>query len=257
MTSPTPSRRFTHVALAVVVMVSAALGSLALATAPAGADGASDRSAGDFIGLINGLRSSRGLAPLAVDGALAASAQSWTNTMASSNTLAHDPNLASAVSGWIRIGENVGSGGSVSSLWSSFVASPTHLDNILNPAYTHVGVGYLQDSRGVIWTAHRFMATAVVAPPPTAPPPTAPPATTPPAPVVASPAPATAAPVVTAPTTAATPNVATTSTDGASGAAGADGDGTGDRLRRRTEHDPSADPDRVAEVISALRALPA
>jgi uncharacterized protein YkwD len=254
MSAPTTHRRIRNVAVAALVLLSATVGSLALASAPASAG-----SGADFVSLINGLRSSRGLAPLAIDGPLQASAQAWTNTMASTNTLAHDPGLGSAVSGWTRIGENVGSGGSVTSLWNSFVASPTHLDNILNPAYTHIGVGYLQDSNGVIWTAHRFMARAgSTTPPPTAPP-TAPPPTAPPAP-----APIVTAPPAPAPTVAATSTPVSSSGAGSSGAgstagssvSGANGAaGSGDSQRLRP--DPPADPERVAEVIDALRALPA
>jgi hypothetical protein len=266
MPSPINLRRTARIAVAVVAMVAGVFGSLTLASAPANAED-SARNASSFVSLINGLRTSRGLAPLAIDGALAGSAQSWASHMASTNTLAHDPNLGSAVSGWTSIGENVGSGPSVNNIWNAFVASPTHLHNLLNPNFTHVGVGYLVDGRGLIWTAHRFMTRASAPPPPPAPVNTAPPA-----PVVTAPPPPPA-PVVTAPAPAPAPApVASSTADGAgsadaagpdSGSAAGGGDGSGDGQRwgssggQRGRPDVTADPDRVAEVIDALRALPA
>ncbi len=187
----TPSRRvrrFTALLLAATLLATVTL----VAASPAGASPTVDHSTtaraastGEYYSLINSLRTSKGLPALQVDSALAASSQRWTEQMASTMTLSHDPNLASAVSGWTKIGENVGTGPTTTSIWEAFLGSPPHLTNLLEPSYTHVGVGILVDSRGAQWTAHRFAryptpsptTTAPSAPAPTpAPAPTAPPA---------------------------------------------------------------------------------
>lgn len=179
---------------AIAVVVAAALGTLALSVGPvtptAGAEASTDRSAAQFMSLINAYRASNGVAPLAVNSTLAASAQSWAGYMSSQQQLSHDPNLGGAVSGWTRIGENVGMGPTVSMIWDSFLASAPHRANLLNPEFTHYGIGFVTDSHGALWTAHRFMRSGSTAPPPTTPPPTNPPPTTPPptAPPVTTPA---------------------------------------------------------------------
>jgi uncharacterized protein YkwD len=111
----------------------------------------------DFLRRINALRQSRGLRPLVVHTQLASTAQQWTSQMAGRRVLAHDPGLTSDVSGWRALAENVGTGGSADSIWRSFLASPTHLRNLLNPSMTHMGVGTARDAQGRIWTTHRFM----------------------------------------------------------------------------------------------------
>jgi uncharacterized protein YkwD len=216
-----------------------------------------ERSAAEFQGLINSLRSGLGLPALQVHSGLAASAQSWAQSMANSGALAHDPGLGSAVAGWSSIGENVGMGPSVSSIWAAFLASPQHYSNLTNPGYTHIGIGFVRGGQAM-WTAHRFMTMGTATPPPppppppTAPPVTAPPVTVPPAPVVTlPPAPVAPAPPVTAPVApVTTPTPPAGSTDG-----GADGSGDGGE-DASIAGDPSAEADRVAEVINALQALP-
>jgi uncharacterized protein YkwD len=256
--------RTPNLALGILVLVAAAATSLALpatvsadepvaAVTSSAADArAAERSAGEFLGLINNLRTSRGLPALQVHSGLAASAQGWAGHMASTGTLAHDPGLGSAVSGWTTIGENVGMGPTVSSIWAAFLASPQHLSNLTSGAYTHIGVGFVQ-SGGTIWTAHRFMAMGAAPPPPpppppvTAPPVTAPPATLPPAPIVTAPPPAASAPPATTPVVPVTTPPAPTDQ-------GSDGSGGNDETS--VAGDPSAEADRVAEVINALQALP-
>jgi uncharacterized protein YkwD len=245
------------------VAVAAAAASLVL---PAGAvaadepaavtvveDAALERSTSEFLGLINSLRSSRGLPALQIHAELTASAQAWAGSMASSGVLAHDPNLGSAASGWTSIGENVGMGPSVNSIWSAFLASPQHFANLTSTSWTHIGVGFVRSGQAM-WTTHRFMTMGATPPPP--PPPTAPPATAPPAtaPVTAPPAPVVTAPPAPvapqAPATVPVPPVTTAppATVPASGGAG-DADAS-------IAGDPSAEADRVAEVINALQALP-
>lgn len=45
---------------------------------------------------------------------------------------------------WTLIGENVGVGGSVSSLHGAFLDSPLHRANMMNASFKHVGVGVIK-----------------------------------------------------------------------------------------------------------------
>jgi hypothetical protein len=171
---------------------------LALSTPSAGALTADGQ---DWLARINGLRTSRGLAPLQLDGELTGLAQSWAEHMAATGSLSHTPNMSAGVSAnWSKLGENVGLGPNTELIWQGFLSSPQHFGNLTDPAYTHVGIGVAWVG-GTQFTAHRFMGVfdgggggggedqAPAPAPAPRPRPTAPPAT----------APAPAEPVVEAP----------------------------------------------------------
>jgi hypothetical protein len=179
---------WTAVAVAVVLTVS-------LPAAPAQAQ------TGDYIGRINALRTSRGLNALDFDGNMAGLAQQHSDEMAGAMKLYHTGNLRAGVSGgWSTMGENVGMGSNTDLIWNAFVNSPGHFENLVNPAFTHLGVGVAYDSRGIQWTTHRFIARPGGAPPPPPPPPPPP---RPPAPRAPAPAPAPRAAAPAAPRAAA------------------------------------------------------
>lgn len=188
-------------ALAVVALLVGALVAAPTTQAASGAPAVDTGAAeSEFVSRINSLRSSRGLAPLQVDGQLTGLARSWAGTMAGQGRIFHASDLSAGVTTeWQKLGENVGVGGNVPALFDAFVASPTHLANLVDPAFTHVGVGVVV-SGGRIFTAHRFMGLRAAAPPPEPEPsdpassaPTTPPATEP-APPTTEPAPPTTAP---------------------------------------------------------------
>lgn len=108
----------------------------------------------DFHGRINSLRGSNGLAALARNGSLDARARDWAKTMAESGSLKHS-NIGSLVPPWSAAAENVGKGGSVSSIFGLLKGSSGHLANMLGN-YTDVGIGVWRDSSGIIWTVHVF-----------------------------------------------------------------------------------------------------
>ena len=177
------------------------------------ADAGGDNPGGDeaqFVALVNQARANVGVAPLAVDGQLTALARQHAQTMADAGTIFHaNPISAGVTAPWVKLGENVGTGPSAPPIMSAFINSPKHYANIVDPAFTYVGVG-------VVWvgnqmfTTHRFMQlSGQPAPPPPeppAPPATAPPVTSPPATTRAV-APPVTEPPVTAP--ALTPTSAT------------------------------------------------
>jgi hypothetical protein len=122
----------------------------------------------DFVYRTNSARTSRGLAAYAVRGDLTYVARRQASRMASSHTLYHNPNLGSEVGGWSAVGENVGEGGSVSSIQSAFMGSSSHRANILSTTYTEVGIGTAHSSDGMLWVSEVFRrpSGAVYTPPP-------------------------------------------------------------------------------------------
>lgn len=112
-----------------------------------------------FVELINELRRSEGLGELEVDVELVAGAHGWTEQLIADGGLSHAADLSVGVSSyWLKLGENVGVApeGEIEALFAAFVASPTHYANLVDPAFTHVGVAVHHDG-GRMWTTHRFM----------------------------------------------------------------------------------------------------
>lgn len=122
-------------------------------TAPTGGFSASAES--EFVSKINGLRSSVGVTGLAANGELNNYARWWAKQMADSGNFAHS-NIASLLDPWSTVGENIGYGPSVTSVFNALVASSGHYNNMVDPRFTSVGVGAYVDSTGRIWTAHIF-----------------------------------------------------------------------------------------------------
>lgn len=138
--------------MSIVVVASLATIGLGLA---AGADSGTEA---DFLAHINAERSSRGLNTLAVDGGLRSHARNHTQDMMDANQIYHSTSAelrAAAGSGWSKLGENVGRGGSVSSLHQAFMDSPGHRANILGE-YNYVGIG-TGTKEGVLYVTVVFM----------------------------------------------------------------------------------------------------
>ncbi|MEE6280480.1 CAP domain-containing protein [Georgenia sp. MJ170] len=113
---------------------------------------------GSLAGMVNNYRGQNGLSGLSRDGTLDQVAQSWAEWMAGNQVLQHNPNYASQIGGgWSRSGENIvrntgaqswGAGEITSWMFNWWQNSAPHRANILNTAYTHVGVGYAMGSGG-------------------------------------------------------------------------------------------------------------
>lgn len=174
------SRSSLSLSAVVAVLLAALLGAGMVATAPA-----AGASAGTFTSLLNSERGSGGLAPLSSNGDLAAVASRWAASMASSDQLAHNPQLTSQVSGWRFVGENVGYGPDAATIHRALMDSPSHRANILDTQYTQVGIGVAQVG-GRVWVAQVFRtpsgASAKPKPAPKAKPAPAPTAVPPPSP---------------------------------------------------------------------------
>ena len=121
----------------------------------AGADGASE---GEFLAKINASRSAAGLGPLTVDGGIRSHARNHTQDMINSGGIYHSSSAelqAAGGSGWLKLGENVGRGGTVDSLHTAFMNSAGHKANILGD-YNMVGIG-TASSDGVLYVTVVFM----------------------------------------------------------------------------------------------------
>lgn len=127
--------------------------------AGAAADGHDPAAEASLVEVTNRFRAAHGLPPLAVDAALRSQARRWARHLATTSTLAHDPDLGTGVvRPWSLVGENVGRGPGVADLHAAFVASPTHRANLLDPGYTRIGVGALRGSDGRLYVVVRFLA---------------------------------------------------------------------------------------------------
>lgn len=133
------------------------LAGLAIGAAPARAATGQQNwgAASQFVGQINSERASHGRARLTLSSKLSSVAASWASSMARSNRLGHNPNLAGSVSGWKVLGENVGVGPSVSSLESAFYNSSDHRANMIDSAFTLVGVAVV-DVGDKLWVVEDF-----------------------------------------------------------------------------------------------------
>lgn len=135
------------------------LGNLTIGTGAATASPASVES--DFVSRLNGLRVSKGLAPLTVDSELTSIGRRWAGKMAAAGQISHNSNYPNEVTAnWTKLGENVGTGPDAKSIHDAFVRSSTHYKNMVDPAFTRIGVGVVVGSDGAIYTAHQFMRLA-------------------------------------------------------------------------------------------------
>jgi hypothetical protein len=109
----------------------------------------------DFICRVNAARADAGRPPLRVASELTRVARRHSAVMADSSHLHHNPNLATDVTGWTRLAENVGRGPSVSSLHTALMNSEGHRRNILDDRVTEIGVGV--EVRGsTVWVTQVF-----------------------------------------------------------------------------------------------------
>jgi hypothetical protein len=149
--------------LAWVAILTAAL-LVTLVPAPEAARADSGLEA-EFVAAVNRERAAAGLPALAVAGDLTTVARRHSARMADQSHLHHNPSLGSDVSGWQKVGENVGQGPSVSSIHGAFMGSPGHERNILDGDWTQIGIGV--EVRGsTVWVTEVFRLPAGAAPKP-------------------------------------------------------------------------------------------
>lgn len=135
-----------------------------------------DRQVAD---LVHGRRARAGLPALPAHPDLDAAARAWAAELARRGGLSHS---SPPPGGYSRWSENVGVGTNVPTVHQAFEQSPSHDRHMVDPRWTHMGVGSAWGADGNVYVVHQF-ATYGTAP----------------APVVASPAPAPAPPTAPAP----------------------------------------------------------
>ncbi|MGH2808021.1 MAG: CAP domain-containing protein [Actinomycetota bacterium] len=149
--------RFFGLSIALGVMMTL----LPLTTAVAADSGCWDtkRSERGFARKITVARRAAGRSRLSLDPELSRAARKHTFEMVRKDLLHHtsEPALRRRVTNWSTLGENVGVGGTVTSLHAAFMASPAHKDNILYKSFRHVGIGVVKRN-GRMWVTVIFEA---------------------------------------------------------------------------------------------------
>jgi uncharacterized protein YkwD len=113
-----------------------------------------------FLGLINGYRSQSGVGQLALQGQLGVAATKHSQAMANQNSMYHSSNLATFLMQFgyrgATFGENIAAGyGTAQQVFTAWRNSPTHNQNMLNGAFTEIGVARAYNpaaSYGWFWT---------------------------------------------------------------------------------------------------------
>ena len=116
---------------------------------------------GHTVAMINATRAEQGLPPLIRDAHAEQVAQRWTEQMAASGVLEHNPDfheqLRVGIAGLAASAENVGmASDGLEIVHQGFVDSPGHYANLVGD-YERVGVGVVVDAQGVVWVTHNFV----------------------------------------------------------------------------------------------------
>lgn len=108
---------------------------------------------------INQARANAGRGGLSFDGGIQYIAVDWSDHLAGTQNLAHNPNYGSQIAkhrNYSTAGENVGRGWDNASLFQAFMNSPGHRKNIESGAFSHVTVGCITDGSGQLWVTQNF-----------------------------------------------------------------------------------------------------
>lgn len=130
---------------------------LAVQATAAGADQI-DADEVEALHLLNAERTSRSLQPVRVEATLVAGAGWHAAAMSRAGTLSHTSMSGTAPAGWERLGENVGTAGSVAEIHRLLMASPPHRAAILDPGYDIVGIGVAHGAGDSHWSLTAFAA---------------------------------------------------------------------------------------------------
>lgn len=147
----------------VTVTLASVAGTLIAVAPSASAESTTSAFTSRLVTLVNEARAQHGLRSLTVAGGTTTVAAGWSSHMASTNTLAHNPNLQSQLEShgsynWTTYGENVGEGPSSSAdkLFTAYMNSPEHRANILGSGYRYLGIATVF-SGGIAWNTMDFV----------------------------------------------------------------------------------------------------
>jgi len=138
-------------------------GSIVIAAPAAHAESTASAFTSRLVTLVNEARAQHGLRALTVASGTTTVASGWSSHMASTRTLAHNPNLQSQLEShgspnWTTYGENVGEGptSSADQLFTAYMNSPEHKANILGSGYRYIGIA-TTFSGSVAWNTMDFV----------------------------------------------------------------------------------------------------
>ncbi|MCE2532048.1 MAG: CAP domain-containing protein [Acidimicrobiia bacterium] len=135
----------------------------ALVAGRAPADAVIAAAEAEMADLVNGLRAGLGLRALTYDADIAAIARRWSETMGAEERLYHNPDYwrqyptgaRSGAENVSRITAPLSLRAAVRDAFDGLVDSPSHYANMVNPGYTHLGVGLALDN-GSLWVTQNF-----------------------------------------------------------------------------------------------------
>jgi uncharacterized protein YkwD len=107
---------------------------------------------------VNEVRAAAGVGALGRTPELDAKARAQADRMAAAGSISHSKDLAAGVSaGWRTIGENVAAAGTIEAAQAALEGSPKHLENMLNPAFTEMGLGVTVAGDGTVYVVQVFV----------------------------------------------------------------------------------------------------
>jgi hypothetical protein len=145
-------RRHAPARVVAALIVALVVAFLPGAASPAHADAGLEAR---FLDLVDRARADAGVAPVVRADDLTAVGRRHAARMADGADLHHNPSLGGDVTGWDKVGENVGRGPDLDRIHAAFLDSPTHRANILDPEWTEAGVG-VEVRDGTIWVTQLF-----------------------------------------------------------------------------------------------------
>jgi len=149
-----PTRTTTSRARSAVTLLAVVL----LATVVAGCMPAQERT---FVDRTNSLRSSLGIPSLRENDVLTQKAEDWAHHLAAIGRLEHS-DLSDGLGSlsWTALGENLAMSSPTSdtllTLFNMLASSPGHRAIMVNPDFTHMGVGLARDRDGKLWVVEVF-----------------------------------------------------------------------------------------------------
>ena len=112
--------------------------------------------------LVNQSREQNGLHALRENYELDVKADNWAQHLRNECALSHSTLSDGAPSGWTKLGENVGYGGTIDQVHTAYMNSPGHRANILDPGFTQIGTAAVWgdcDGYHRVFTVQEFMQT--------------------------------------------------------------------------------------------------
>lgn len=112
------------------------------------------------LSLVNQSRAKAGIRALTANAALDQKADLWAQKLRNSCSLSHSKLSDGAPSNWMKLGENVGYGGTIAQVHTAYLNSPGHRANIMDRSFTSMGAAAVWgDCKGQhrVFTVQVFM----------------------------------------------------------------------------------------------------